>query len=63
MKVEGVTPSEQSVKDGSYAIQRPFVLATAANKELGAAAKSFFDYVTSGEANDIITSAGVVPAK
>ena len=63
VKVEGVTPSEQSVKDGSYAIQRPFVLATAANKELGAAAQSFFDYVTSGEANDIITAAGVVPAK
>ena len=63
VKVEGVTPSEQSVKDGSYAIQRPFVLATAADKELGAAAQSFFDYVTSGEANDIITSAGVVPAK
>ena len=63
VKVEGVTPSEQSVKDGSYAIQRPFVLATATDKELGAAAQSFFDYVTSGEANDIITSAGVVPAK
>ena len=63
VKVEGVAPSEESVKDGSYAIQRPFVLATAANKELGAAAQSFFDYVTSGEANDIITAAGVVPAK
>ena len=63
VKVEGVTPSEQSVKDGSYAIQRPFVLATAVNKELGAAAQCFFDYVTSGEANDIITAAGVVPAK
>ena len=63
VKVEGVTPSEQSVKDGSYAIQRPFVLATATDKELGAAAQSFFDYVTSGEANDIITAAGVVPAK
>ena len=63
VKVEGVTPSEQSVKDGSYAIQRPFVLATAADKELGAAAQCFFDYVTSGEANDIITAAGVVPAK
>ena len=63
VKVEGVTPGEQSVKDGSYAIQRSFVLATATDKELGAAAQSFFDYVTSGEANDIITAAGVVPAK
>ena len=63
VKVEGVTPSEQSVKDGSYAMQRHFVLATATDKELGAAAQCFFDYVTSGEANDIITAAGVVPAK
>ena len=62
LKVAGVAPSEQSVKDGSYAIQRPFVLATAANKELAATAQSFFDYVTSDKANDIITAAGVVPA-
>ena len=62
LKVAGVAPSEQSVKDGSYAIQRPFVLATASDKELGAAAQAFFDYVTSDKANDIITAAGVVPA-
>ena len=63
LKVEGVTPSEQSVKDGSYAIQRPFVLATRTNDKLSEAAQAFFDYMTSGKANDIITAAGVVPAK
>ena len=63
VKVEGVTPSEQSVRDGTYAIQRPFVLATRTDAKLSDAARAFFDYMTSGKANDIITAAGVVPAK
>ena len=61
VNVEGVTPSEQSVKDGTYAIQRPFVLATKDGAKLNDAAQAFFDYVTSPEANDVITAAGVVP--
>lgn len=62
VNVEGVTPSEQSVKDGTYAIQRPFVLATKTDAKLNDAAQAFFDYVTSADANEIIVAAGVVPA-
>ena len=62
VKVAGVTPSEATVKDGSYAIQRPFVLATKEGVQLGDAAQAFFDYVTSADANAIIVAAGVVPA-
>ena len=62
VKVGGVTPSEETVKDGTYAIQRPFVLATKTDVKLNDAAQAFFDYVTSGDANEIIVSAGVVPA-
>ncbi len=62
LSVDGITPSEATVKDGSYAVQRPFVLVTKTNEELPETAENFFDYVTSGEANEIITSAGVVPA-
>ena len=61
LQVEGVTPSEATVKDGTYAIQRPFVLATKDGAKLNDAAQAFFDYVTSPEANDVITAAGVVP--
>ena len=61
VNVEGVTPSEQSVKDGTYAIQRPFVLATKTDAKLNDVAQAFFDYVTSPDANDVITAAGVVP--
>ena len=62
VKVGGVTPSEETVKDGTYAIQRPFVLATKTDAQLGQAAQAFFDYVTSTAANEIIVAAGVVPA-
>ena len=62
VKVGGVAPSEATVKDGSYAIQRPFVLATKTDVKLNDAAQAFFDYVTSPDANEIIVAAGVVPA-
>ena len=62
VKVSGVTPSEASVKDGTYAIQRPFVLATRTGVQLGDAAQAFYNYVTSADANEIIVAAGVVPA-
>jgi len=62
LKVAGVTPSEETVKDGTYLIQRPFVLVTKEGVELSPVAQAFFDYATKGQANDIITASGVVPA-
>lgn len=62
VKVDGVTPSEATVKDGTYAIQRPFVLATRTDAPLSPAAQAFFDYALSADANAIIVAAGVVPA-
>lgn len=61
--VGGVAPSEETVKNGSYVVQRPFVLVTKNGTELSASARKFFDYVTSSEANSIISSAGAVPVK
>ena len=62
VKVGGVEPTEASVKDGSYVIQRPFVLVTVEGKELSETAQKFFDYVTSAEAADVIAKAGAVAA-
>lgn len=62
LSVDGVTPSETTVKDGSYPVQRPFVLVTVEGKALSAAAQSFFDYATSADAADIIAKAGAVAA-
>ncbi|MBD8989812.1 MAG: phosphate ABC transporter substrate-binding protein [Clostridiales bacterium] len=62
LKVAGVTPTEATVKDGTYTIQRPFVLATKTGEKLNDAAQAFFDYATSADAGEIITAAGAVPA-
>ncbi len=62
LKVGGVEPTEASVKDGSYVIQRPFVLVTVEGKELSKTAQEFFDYVTSADAASIIAKAGAVAA-
>ena len=59
--VDGVTPSEKTVKDGSYVVQRPFVLVTKADTELSETAQKFFNFAISEDANNIIIEAGVVP--
>lgn len=63
LSVDGVAPSEETVKDGSYVVQRPFVLVTKKDKGLSETAQSFFDYATSSAASEIITKAGVVPVQ
>ena len=62
ISVDGAEPTEATVKDGSYVIQRPFVLVTKEGEALSEKAQQFFDYITSEKANDIIYSAGVVSA-
>ncbi len=62
LTVGGVEATEETVKDGSYVVQRPFVLVTKEGAELSAAAQAFFDYATSAEAADIIAGAGAVAA-
>ena len=62
LTVGGVACTEETVLDGSYAIQRPFVLVTRTGEALSPAAQAFFDFATSSAANDLIKSAGAVPA-
>ena len=61
LTVDGVEPSEDTVKDGSYPIQRNFVFVTNDNTELSEQAQAFYDWITGGEADEYITQAGVVP--
>ena len=60
VKVNGVAPSEATVKDGSYTIQRPFVMVTKDGVELSEAAQAFLDFASSEEAEEYITAAGAV---
>ena len=59
--VEGVAPSEATVQDGSYQIQRPFVFVTKAGAELSDAAQAFIDFALSDDAEQLIIDAGAVP--
>lgn len=61
LTVGGVACTEAAVLDGSYEIQRPFVLVTKQGVTLSAAAQAFFDFATSAAASDLIKNAGAVP--
>ena len=61
LTVGGVACTEATVLDGSYEIQRPFVLVTKQGVTLSAAAQAFFDFATSAAASDLIKNAGAVP--
>ena len=62
VSVDGVTASEATVKDGTYKVQRPFVLVTKEGTELSDTAQKFFDYATSADAAEVISAAGAVSA-
>ena len=59
--VGGVECSEETVKDGSYEVQRPFVFVTNKSVTLSQQAQAFFDFATSTDAADLIRTAGAVP--
>ena len=59
--VGGVECSEETVKDGSYEVQRPFVFVTNDSVALSVQAQAFFDFAASTDAADLIRTAGAVP--
>ncbi|MBQ8578017.1 MAG: phosphate ABC transporter substrate-binding protein [Clostridia bacterium] len=62
VSVDGVFPTNDTILDGTYTVQRPFVLVTKSDVALSDEAQKFFDWATSSAAADIITAQGVVPA-
>ena len=62
LTVGSVEATEATVKDGSYVVQRPFVLVTKEDTKLSPAAQAFFDYALSADAASIIAAAGAVAA-
>ena len=61
LTVNGVAPTEATVKGGTYLVQRPFVLVTKEGVALSETAQKFFDFATSADAASIISAAGAVP--
>ena len=62
LTVGGVKATEANIQNGSYVVQRPFVLVTKKDVKLSESAQKFFDYMTSEKVRDIISGTGVVPA-
>lgn len=60
VKVNGVDCTEATIQDGSYSIQRPFVMITKEGTPLSEAAQAFLDYALSEDASEIIAMAGAV---
>ena len=61
VKVNGVDCTEATVQDGSYEIQRPFLMITKDGTQLSDAARAFLDYAESSDVADLIAQAGAVP--
>ena len=64
LQLDGVAPSEETVKDGSYTLQRPFVMATKGEiSEQSAQGQAVFEFINSDAGQEVISSVGLVSAK
>ena len=64
LKVDGVEATAENIKNGTYAIQRPFVMATkGAISEQSQTVQDFFNYIDSDKGQEIITKIGLVTTK
>ena len=61
IKVENVAPSKETIQDGTYKIQRDFVLVTKKDTPLNSEAQKFFDFASSKDADSLIEKAGAIP--
>lgn len=61
LTVEGVAPSEETVLDGTYKIQRDFNMITNDSATLSDAARAFLEFAQSDETASLIEAAGAVP--
>ena len=61
LDVDGVTPTTETIQNGTYKVQRNFVFVTKKNAELSDTAKAFFEFATSKAADELIVKAGAVP--
>ena len=59
--VNGIIPSKETIQNGYYQIQRDFLLVTSKNREMTDATKRFFEFVTSGRADQYVEMAGAIP--
>lgn len=64
LQLDGVTPSEETVKNGSYSLQRPFVMATKGEvSKQSEQVQAVFEFIESEDGQAVIKAVGLVSAK
>lgn len=63
VSLDGIVCNFENITNGSYALQRPFVIVRKADGELSGAAQGFYDYIMSADAQAVITGAGYISVK
>jgi len=58
LKIDGVAPSKEAIKDGTYKIARPFNIAT--KDGLSEAAQDFINYIMSAEGQAVVEENGYI---
>ncbi len=59
LEIDGVKPSVDNIKNGSYKVSRPFNIATMPG--LGSEAQDFIDYIMSADGQAVIEENGYIP--
>ena len=60
VKYNGVEPTVENVKNGTYKLARPFLIVTKSGAELSQAAKDFIDFILSEAGQKIVAEEGYV---
>jgi phosphate transport system substrate-binding protein len=58
LTVDGVAPTADNIRNGSYEIQRPFMIMN--NKEMNESAEDFWSFIISKEGQEFVESRGLV---
>ena len=60
IRINGVPCVEDTIRDGTYALQRPFLMVTSSGRPLSAEAQAFLDYAMSDKVAEYISIAGAI---
>lgn len=60
ISLDGISCRPETVLDGQYPLQRPFLMVTAKHRPLSPQAQAFLDYAMSSAVTDYITIAGAI---
>jgi len=59
--IDGVMPTVENMLNGTYAIQRPFVIGYNTQIGISEIAQDFIDFILSAQGQDVVTGRGYVP--